>query len=149
MLYGPVQTSFQGVRSTTELALCFNRAAAEEKLCNAITLRSTEQNITLPPPAPDAHDGGCAPAQAECHVSADGRHDHLVVGVLEHEARRPADLAGAAVRRQQAAQQAHQRGLAAAVGAQQHVQAAARHLQAGAFQHLLPSTDTLLGTMGP
>lgn len=87
------------------------------------------------------------PAQAERDVGRDRRHHDLVVRVLEDEADRAVRARGASARRQLPAQRAQQRGLAAAVGAQQYVQAAARHCQTRAAQHLANSFAKLFGAV--
>ena len=91
----------------------------------------------------------CVPAQAERDVRGDGGHHDLVVRVLKDEADRAVRARAAGARRQLPAQRAQQRGLAAAVGAQQDVQAAARHGQARAAQHLEePGLPERLVTVG-
>lgn len=90
----------------------------------------------------------CVPAQTECDVRGNSRHHDLVVRVLEDEADRAIRARGAGARRQLPAQRAQQRGLAAAVGAQQDVQAAARHGQARAAQHLANRFVKRFGMVG-
>jgi hypothetical protein len=84
-----------------------------------------------------------APAQAERDVGGHGRHHDLVVRVLEHKAGGRVRAHGARVGLELPAQHAQQRGLAAAVGAEQDVQRAAPYRQARAAEHLRRSSWTL------
>ena len=61
-----------------------------------------------------------AAAEAEGDVRADGGHDDLVVGILEHERARGLDAKAAVPGRARPAEGARERGLAAAVRAEEH-----------------------------
>ncbi len=87
----------------------------------------------------------------EAHILGDGRHEQLVVRVLEDHADRPADVGqrvlcdrdaadvdGAVRRRQQAVQVQQQRGLAGAVGADDGDRLAVPDLEGDALERLRP-----------
>lgn len=76
------------------------------------------------------------PAQPKGHIGAHAGHDHLVVWVLEDKGVGRGQGNGARVGLQQAGQGSDQGGLAAPIGAQEHVQGAALDLQRQVVQHL-------------
>eukprot|EP00982_Pelagococcus_subviridis_P011174 31066-Pelagococcus_subviridis.AAC.1 len=76
-------------------------------------------------------------AQTERDVRADGGHDDLVVRVLEHERLRRRDAQAAAPRLGEARERSKQRGLAAAVRAQEHVERASRDAERRAAERVL------------
>mmetsp|Transcript_40 Transcript_40/g.147 ORF Transcript_40/g.147 Transcript_40/m.147 type:complete len:296 (+) Transcript_40:17-904(+) len=75
--------------------------------------------------------------QRERDVVAHGGHDDLVVGVLKHERARRLDSQPTAPRRDEPGEGSQQRGLAAAVGAEEHEHRSARHAQAHALERIL------------
>ena len=76
------------------------------------------------------------PAEAKRHIGSHGGHQDLVVRILEDKGHLALHARTACAGRQQAAQDAQQRGLAAAVGPQQDVQLAGLYSQIHVAQHL-------------